>query len=32
MGLDEAVFYFGFLPSRTKKLLCMKKAVFRGKQ
>ena len=32
MGLDEAVFYFGFLPSGTKKLLCMKKAVFRGKQ
>ena len=32
MGLDEAVFYFGFLPSETKKLLCMKKAVFRGKQ
>lgn len=31
MGLDEAVFYFGFLPSGTKKLLCMKKAVFRGK-
>lgn len=25
MGLDEAVFYFGFLPSGTKKLLCMKK-------
>ena len=24
--------YFGFLPSGTKKLLCMKKAVFRGKQ
>mgnify|MGYP000517321082 FL=1 len=32
MGLDEAVFYFGFLPSGTKKLLCMKKAVFCGKQ
>ena len=32
MGLDEAVFYFGFLPSGTKKLLCMKKAVFRDKQ
>ena len=29
-GLDEAVFYFGFLPSGTKKLLCMQKAVFRG--
>ncbi|WP_281522285.1 hypothetical protein [Mogibacterium timidum] len=25
MGLEEAVFYFGFLPSGTKKLLCMKK-------
>lgn len=24
-GLDEAVFYFGFLPSGTKKLLCMQK-------
>lgn len=23
MGLDEAVFYFGFLPSGTKKLLCI---------
>lgn len=32
MGLDEAVFYFGFLPSETKKLLSMKKAVFCGKQ
>ena len=32
MGLAEAVFYFGFLPSGTKKLLCMKKAVFCGKQ
>ena len=31
MGLDEAVFYFGFLPPETKKLLCMKKAVYRGK-
>lgn len=28
MGLDEAVFYFGFLPSGTKKLLCMKKQCF----
>ena len=27
MGLDEAVFYFGFLPSFTKKILCLKKAV-----
>ena len=25
MGLDEAVFYFGFLPAGTKKILCMKK-------
>ena len=32
MGLDEAVFYFGFLPPETKKLLCMKKAEHRGKQ
>lgn len=32
MGLDEAVFYFSFLPLRTTKLLCMKKAVFPGKQ
>ena len=32
MGLDEAVFYFGFLPSGTTELLCMKKAVVRGKQ
>ena len=31
MGLDEAVFYFGFLPPETKKLLCMKKAEYRGK-
>ena len=31
MGLDEAVFYFGFLPAGTQKILCMKKAVFRGK-
>ena len=28
MGLDEAVFYFGFLPAGTKKILCMKKTVF----
>ena len=25
MGLDEAVFYFSFLPAETKKILCMKK-------
>ena len=27
MGLDEAVFYFGFLPKTVRKILCMKKAV-----
>ena len=31
MGLDEAVFYFSFLPAETKKILCMKKATYRGK-
>ena len=31
MGLDEAAFYFGFLPAETKKILCMKKAVYHGK-
>ena len=31
MGLDEAVFYFSFLPVETKKILCMKKATFKGK-
>ena len=31
MGLDEAVFFFGFLPVETKKILCMKKATFKGK-
>ncbi len=31
MGLDEAVFYFSFLPATTRKLLCMKKAVYPGK-
>ena len=31
MGLDEAVFYFSFLPTETKKILCMKKATYRGK-
>ena len=31
MGLDEAVFYFSFLPAETKKILCMKKAVFPGR-
>ncbi len=31
MGLDEAVFYFSFLPATTMKLLCMKKAVYPGK-
>jgi len=28
MGLDEALFYFSFLPDSTKKLLCMKKATY----
>ena len=32
MGLDEAVFYFGFLPANTKKLLCMKRSEFPGKK
>lgn len=31
MGLDEAVFYFSFLPPETKKILCMKRATFAGK-
>lgn len=31
MGLDEAVFYFGFLPARTQKILCMKESVYKGK-
>lgn len=31
MGLDEAVFYFGFLPAKTQRLLCMKRAVLHGK-
>ena len=31
MGPDEAVFYFSFLPVETKKILCMKKATFKGK-
>lgn len=31
MGLDEAVFYFGFLPSETTKILCMKCATYKGK-
>ena len=31
MGLDEAVFYFSFLPSETTKMLCMKKAEYPGK-
>lgn len=30
-GLNEAVFYFGFLPAGTQKILCMKKDVYRGK-
>ena len=32
MGLDEAVFYFGFLPETTRKILCMKKATWGAKQ
>ena len=32
MGLDEAVFYFGFLPPETRKILLMKRATFRGKE
>ncbi len=31
MGLDEALFYFSFLPKETKKLLCMKEARHPGK-
>lgn len=31
MGLDEAAFYFGFLPSETTKILCMKCATYKGK-
>jgi len=31
MGLDEAIFYFGFLPSTAHKIVCMKKAVYPGK-
>lgn len=31
MGLDEALFYFGFLPDNTIKLLCMKQATYTGK-
>ena len=31
MGLDEAVFYFSFLPAETKKILCMRKATYREK-
>lgn len=32
MGLDEALFYFSFLPDSTTKLLYMKKATYSGKQ
>ena len=32
MGLDEAVFYFGFLPRKTTKIICMKRSVFPGKE
>ncbi|MCI2112749.1 MAG: hypothetical protein LKJ92_04615 [Ruminococcus sp.] len=31
MGLDQAVFYFGFLPTETIKILCMKQSVCPGK-
>ena len=31
MGLDEAVFYFGFLPAGTQKILCMKESAYKGK-
>ena len=31
MGLDEAAFYFGFLPSETTKILCMKCATYSGR-
>lgn len=31
MGLDEAAFYFGFLPPETAKILCMKAATYRGR-
>ncbi len=31
MGLDEAVFYFDFLPVGTQKILCMKESVYKGK-
>ena len=31
MGLDEAAFYFGFLPSETTKILCMKCATYNGR-
>ena len=31
MGLDEAAFYFSFLPPETRKILCMKKATYHGK-
>lgn len=32
MGLDEAVFYFNFLPKSVMKILCMKRTVFPGKE
>ncbi len=31
MGLDEAAFYFSFLPPEIKKVLCMRRATFKGK-
>ena len=30
-GLNEAVFYFGFLPSKTIKILCLKQSIYPGK-
>ena len=32
MGLDEAVFYFSFLPVETKKLLCMRRATIASRE
>lgn len=31
MGIDEAIFYFGFLNNEMKKILCMMKSTFPGK-
>lgn len=32
MGMNEAIFYMGYLPEDTKKVLCIKKAVHSKKQ